>query len=56
MTGVQTCALPIWALLEPSGWDLDLEFGGTDELLAAVMIDGEPVTSQIGRASCRERV
>src|SRR3546814_5621569 len=67
VTGVQTCALPIFKLPRPMlhSHDLDFSFSG---LKTAVLTqlrklerDGPPTDEQradleIGRASCRERV
>src|SRR5688500_20171343 len=57
VTGVQTCALPILRRL----WTmsvLPLSFGRTVRPNCApnaASSDGEPVSQEIGRASCRER-
>src|SRR5439155_25340563 len=45
VTGVQTCALPIWRSPTPSRWD------STCRCARAAT-----TAAQIGRASCRERV
>src|SRR5690625_6748070 len=69
VTGVQTCALPIYGAMEEIVVEeLDVIVAGDevdeDEVIhtevAAVeeeaVIDAEPAQEEIGRASCRERV
>src|SRR3546814_4178383 len=67
VTGVQTCALPICALVSLVVWMLGmptpLMWGGLAALFNYVPYVGPTVTTamlafggQIGRASCRERV
>src|SRR5699024_11270936 len=66
VTGVQTCALPIWELAD-GAWtlhegSLDLVVGlrqlaaGAVELRDGTVTLSEGADEQIGRASCRERV
>src|SRR3546814_6098186 len=59
VTGVQTCALPIWragasAVRLSSGAELALALEA--EAMADEATLGGAVVDQIGRASCRERV
>ena len=55
VTGVQTCALPIYTLTDPEG-----NIAGATDLLSqtftGLISNFQDSVSQIGRASCRERV
>src|SRR5256885_16277736 len=60
VTGVQTCALPIWvpAVLDQDGRVLveaDVRAVRTPALLDGAHDDGLDDVAQIGRASCREK-
>ena len=56
MTGVQTCALPIFIFMQAAGFDpIFAPLEGTDALRVGLMANKNEV-AKIGRASCRERV
>src|SRR5947208_15903144 len=56
VTGVQTCALPIFSsTLIPSAGSGETR-GGTDRSAACSCAGSGRATTKIGRASCRERV
>src|SRR5699024_11383489 len=54
VTGVQTCALPIWAAAFLS-LNKPLIESKTDFSLSQIWVSGGNSQSEIGRASCRER-
>src|SRR3546814_8261370 len=64
VTGVQTCALPIWLMTREAGLVPGYVRGGRSRRLKPVLQAGNLVLAefrarvpeQIGRASCRERV
>src|SRR3546814_6379899 len=57
VTGVQTCALPIWVIIATCDGDNDpLGALHTDAIKQRVCNGPFSAFKQIGRASCRERV
>ena len=56
VTGVQTCALPIYPLRKKLAADSYYRFRSADEVQLAARLGVRIDANQIGRASCRERV